>query len=283
MEEPQCIWPAMAQLGEGARYDAVTDEIWWVDILGQKIFCMALGSGQQWTWDTPETVGATLPDDSGHVLALFRHSLVRLDRGSGQFETVLDFPNEPRNNRFNDGAMGPDGSLWLASMDFDFKVPTGAVYRVLPDLKSVQVVDQGYVVANGPAVSPDGRRLFVNETMKGEVFVFDVDPTSGRPTNKRLFATIPPEQGLPDGLHVDNAGGLWVALVTGGTVRRFHPDGTADRDISVPSPTVTSVCFGRDADTMFVTTGRILMDEPTLAAHPLSGGLFRIDLRARGA
>ena len=73
------MWPTMALLGEGARYDATVDEVWWVDILAQKIFCMALSTGEQWTWDTPETVGATFPDDAGHMLALFRHSLVRLD------------------------------------------------------------------------------------------------------------------------------------------------------------------------------------------------------------
>ena len=279
MQDPQCIWPAMAQLGEGARYDGTADEIWWVDILGQKIFCMALSTGEQWTWDTPETVGATFPDDAGHVLALFRHSLVRLDRATGTFQQVLDFPGEPTGNRFNDGTIGPDGTLWLASMDFDFTVPTGAVYRVPRDFATVQIVDQGYIVANGPALSPDGRRMFVNETMKGEIFVFDIDPNIDRAVNKRLFATIPADQGLPDGLHVDDAGGLWVALVTGGKVRRYHADGTIDRELALPSPTVTSVCLGKDADTLFVTTGRILMDEPTLAAHPLSGGLFRIDLR----
>lgn len=40
---------------------------------------MSLATGQQRTWDTPEIVGATLNDDATHVLARFRHSLVRLD------------------------------------------------------------------------------------------------------------------------------------------------------------------------------------------------------------
>ncbi len=53
------------------------------------------------------------------------------------------------------------------------------------------------------------------------------------------------EEGLqPDGLAVDEDGGIWIALYQGGRVQRFRPDGTPDLSIEVPATEVTSCCFG---------------------------------------
>jgi xylono-1,5-lactonase len=275
MQNVECLWNPEATLGEGARYDAATNQVWWVDILGQKIFRLDLVSGEKTIWDTPETVGCTFPDGKGGALALFKHSLVRLNMADGSFETVLTFADEPAHNRFNDGFKAADGSLWLGSMDYDCVQETGVLYRVHPNHK-VDVMDAGYIVVNGPAISADCTRLYVNETMKGNIFAFDMDPASGAIDNKRLFAQIAESDGLPDGIYADPAGGLWLAMAGGGRIRRYNADGTIDREIAMPSPTVTSVCAGPDTNTLFVTTARILMDDATLAAHPLSGALFRV-------
>jgi xylono-1,5-lactonase len=256
MATVECLWNAQATLGEGARYDAATNHVWWVDILGQKILRLDLASGEKMTWDTPET---------------------RLNVADGSFETVLTFADEPRHNRFNDGFQAADGSLWLGSMDYDCVQPTGVVYRVYPDL-SIRVMDTGYICTNGPAISADRTRLYANETMKGQIFVFDMDPASGSISNKRLFALLAEGEGLPDGIYADPTDGLWLAMAGGGRIRRYNGDGSIDREIALPSPTVTSVCAGPDANTLFVTTARILMDDATLAAHPLSGALFRVTL-----
>lgn len=278
----QCLWEAKAQLGEGARYNADTGEVWWVDIFGQKIFCLDTATGTKTTWDTPETVGCTFQCRNGDVLALLRHSIARLDRDSGQFTSWVKFNDEPPGNRFNDGTVGPDGALWVGSMDYDCVQATGKLYRVDQN-HTITTADDGYVVANGPTFSPDGKTLYVNETMNGDIFSFDCEPATGRLSNKRSFAKISQEDGLPDGICMDTQGGLWVALVTCGRVRRYLPSGAVDLELEVPCPTVTSVCFGgKENTTLFITTGTILMDEPTLATHPLSGSLFSVEVPYQG-
>lgn len=282
MSDPQCIWRETAQLGEGVRYDPRTDEVWWVDILGQTIFCLDLATGRRQAWPTPETVGCTFGCRNGEVLALFRRSLVRLDRQTGAFDTLVVFDDEPAGNRFNDGAVAPDGSLWVGSMDFDFQEPTGILYRVAPDLK-VERKDDGYIVINGPAFSADGRTMYVNETMGGEIFRYEVDSQRGTLSDKTLFVKFGAGDGLPDGICVDGEGALWVAAVTGGAVRRYGANGDLLDAVALPSPIVTSVGFGGpDGRTLFATTGRILMDEETLAAHPLSGSLFSLSAPCAG-
>jgi gluconolactonase len=51
---------------------------------------------------------------------------------------------------------------------------------------------------------------------------------------------------VPDGLAVDEDGGVWVAVYGGGCVARYRADGTLDRRIEVPARSVTSLCFGGD-------------------------------------
>jgi len=283
MHAPECIWDARAELGEGVRYDAATDSVWWVDILGRKVFCLELATGRRRQWDTPDVVGTTFPCSDGDVLLLLRHSLARLDQARGTCSPILDFPDEPATNRFNDGVVGPDGCIWVGSMDFDFQRPTGSLYMVRPDL-SVARAAEGFTVINGPAFSPDGSVLYLCDTMSGVIYAFDRDAASNALSHKRVFLRLAEGDGLPDGICVDQEGGLWIALVTGGRVRRFSPEGRVDAEIALPSPIVTSVTIGgRDGRTLFVTTGRILLDEPALAAHPLSGGLFRVAVRHSAA
>jgi sugar lactone lactonase YvrE len=63
--------------------------------------------------------------------------------------------------------------------------------------------------------------------------------------------------GGADGLAVDEAGALWVALGPSGTVGRFTPAGVLDAELDVPAAFVASLCFGGDdGRDLFVTTAQ---------------------------
>jgi len=62
-------------------------------------------------------------------------------------------------------------------------------------------------------------------------------------------------KGAPDGMTCDHEGGLWIVFYSGAKVARFHPDGQLDREIALPTPHITNVCFaGADLSRMFVTS-----------------------------
>src|SRR5690606_12012695 len=114
------------------------------------------------------------------------------------------------------------GALWFGSMDDAERAPSGTLYRIGHD-RQLTARDTGYVITNGPAMSPDGRTLYHNDTLQRVVYAFDADD-AGNLSGKRVFARI---QGSahPDGLAVDSAGCIWVALYGGARIERYAPDG----------------------------------------------------------
>ena len=91
----------------------------------------------------------------------------------------------------------------------------------------------------------------------------------------RVCIEVPKEQGLPDGMCVDDEGMIWVALWGGGCVLRYDPaTGKALQKIDLPCPNVTSCCFGGEAlDELYITTAAILTDT---REYPLAGGVFKV-------
>jgi len=182
------------------------------------------------------------------------------------------------NVRMNEGGCDPDGRFYCGSMAYDQRPGAGALYRLDPD-SSVHVVLENVTISNGLEWSPDGSRAYYNDSPTQRIDVFDYEAESGL-SGRRPFAEVPAEVGLPDGLTVDEEGGVWVALYGGGSVRRYTPDGMLDEVIEVPAKQVTACTFGgRDLDQLFITTSR---EDLKPAEDPLAGSLFRTAVGVAG-
>jgi sugar lactone lactonase YvrE len=182
------------------------------------------------------------------------------------------------NVRMNEGGCDPDGRFYCGSMAYDQQPGAGALYRLDPD-GSVHVVLENVTISNGLEWSPDGSRAYYNDSPTQRIDVFDYEVESGL-SGRRPFAEVPAEVGLPDGLTVDEEGGVWVALYGGGSVRRYTPDGMLDEVIEVPAKQVTACTFGgRDLDQLFITTSR---EDLKPGEDPLSGSLFRTAVGVAG-
>jgi gluconolactonase len=134
-------------------------------------------------------------------------------------------------------------------------------------------------IPNGVGLSPDGdvvyhvdsaRRVVFALARRGEGFssrrVF-VDLSQGAPAD---FG-YPPALPTPDGLAVDEHGGVWIAIAGGGCVQRYTPEGRRDVAIDLPARKVTSLAFGgSDRRDLYVTTA----DDPEDPSA--RGGVFRV-------
>jgi L-arabinonolactonase len=132
-------------------------------------------------------------------------------------------------------------------------------------------------------LSPDGNRLYLGEMLAGRILVYDYEVESGDVRNRRVFAEMAEEDGMPGGLAVDGEGFVWCAHWGGWRVTRYAPDGAVDLVIPLPVSIVTGVGFGGEGfGDLFVTTAFFGLSDEERENQPQAGDLFRVRTGTRG-
>lgn len=155
---------------------------------------------------------------------------------------------------FNDLFTDSAGRVLVGSLRSDpFKPGTrvpGELWRIDGEGKVVQMYgDVG--LTNGIGFSPDGLLLYHADSAAQHLIVHDVAPDGSCRNRRSITISV----GGPDGLAVDEAGAVWVAIYNGGCAARYTPDGKLDRKIDLPAKAVTSLCFGgKDRRDLYIVT-----------------------------
>jgi sugar lactone lactonase YvrE len=279
----ELVLDAHAQVGEGPVWDDASGTLVWVDIMGNTVHRYDPATGRDRTIDVGQPVGAAVlrHDGNGLVLAL-RDGFGMLDEGSGQIQLVAAVEADVPTNRMNDGKCDPGGRFWAGTMAFEVTPGVAALYRLDPDLQVNRMLS-GVTLSNGLGWSPDGRQMYYIDSTTRGLDVFDFEPADGSLGERRRLITIPPGEGLPDGMTVDAEGGLWIALHGSGSIRRYMPDGRVDRVVRVPPKMVTCCTFGgSDLTDLYITTMSLGLSAADRRAQPLAGALFRCRPGVRG-
>jgi sugar lactone lactonase YvrE len=170
--------------------------------------------------------------------------------------------------RMNEGGCDPAGNLYAGSMPYDKTPGAARLYRITPS-GEVSVVLPAVTTSNGIDFSPDGTRAYYNDTQTGGTDVFDV--VDGELTDRRLFHHG--DGGRPDGLCVDSAGNVWVALNRVGKVRLYSPEAEILTEVDMPVHLTTACTLGgADGRDLYVTTSRENLEDP----EPQAGAVFRL-------
>jgi gluconolactonase len=155
-------------------------------------------------------------------------------------------------NRPNDVVVKSDGCIYFtdpwtspaAPQQWDLQY--SGVYRVTPDLGTMSLLIDDFVVPNGLAFSPDETVLYINDSRRGHIRAFELMPSGmlAKQTD-RVFADLRgDEPGVPDGMKVDvegnvycgGSGGLWI----------FDPTGKKLGRIVHGASATTNLAFGGD-------------------------------------
>jgi sugar lactone lactonase YvrE len=276
---PESIWNVGATLGEGALWHAPSRSVYFVDIKGRRVHRCASDGSDRRSWDAPGQVGFALPIEGGGLVCGVQGGLYRLDEDSGSFTRLLPVESDRPGNRLNDGYADASGALWFGSMDDGESAHSGALYRL--GRRGLARMDEGYIITNGPALSPDGSTLYHTDTLGRRTWAFDHGP-DGSLAGKRLFAEFT-GRGHPDGMAVDSEGHVWIALFGGGRIERHAPDGKVVDTVTFPCSNITKLAFGGDdLRTVYATTARKGLSPAQLADQPLAGNLFTFRVAVRG-
>jgi sugar lactone lactonase YvrE len=130
----------------------------------------------------------------------------------------------PAGTRMNDAACDPQGRLWAGTMADDHHAGGGALYRLDWTGRTELMLD-GLTISNGLGWSPDGGTMYLVDSGPRVIHAFAFDRDRGTISDERVLVTLDEEAGAPDGMTVDGAGDLWVAIYGGGRVPRYraHP------------------------------------------------------------
>lgn len=204
-------------------------------------------------------------------------------RADGATHQLLAQDAIPGATGFNDLTTDQAGRVYVGSLAFRVfggDPPKPGHLHVIDLDRSMRTVSDGVMLTNGLGFSADGKLLYHCDARSGLVRVYDV-MADGSVSPWRTFATLA-TGGVPDGLKVASDGSVWVADAHGGRVVVFNQDGSHRRDVPVPLPMVTSLCFGGDdLRDLYVVTGsrggpsencgsvfRMKADIAGLALHP---------------
>lgn len=206
---------------------------------------------------------------SGHANGLTRDAAGRLiacEQGNrrvtrteadGSIQVLADAYDGQRLNSPNDVVVAPDGAIYFTDPPYGIRpeqqeLSFQGVYRIDPGNGAIDLVADDFDRPNGLACSPDGQRLYIDDSSaRRHIRVFDLGE-DGRLSNGRLFHDMRvPQRGAPDGMKVDaeghvyctGAGGVWV----------FDPDGQHLGTIGMPEKPSNCAWGDRDSRSLYIT------------------------------
>jgi gluconolactonase len=263
---------------EGPCWIPATRTLRWSDIPGDRILQWHADTGatDEYATAVEFTNGRTLDRDGSVVQCSHGNRRVERDR-DGVVEVIADGWNGVRLNSPNDVVVSRDGAVWFTDPAYGITQPREGhpgereygdhwVFRCGPDGADLRPVVLDADEPNGLAFDPSERVLYLASSSGERPFIRAYDVDGHRVKNGRVFATLAPGEGAPDGIRVDTDGNVWSSSHDGIVV--FAPDGTRIGEVPVPE-VVANLCFGGD-------DGTILF----IAA---STSIYRIATRARDA
>lgn len=285
MIETRLIVDANNHLGEGPLWDVKEQRLYWIDSTAAEISsCRADGSDIR-RYFVPRHIGSMALREQGGAVVALANGLHFYDFDAQTVKLIADPESDDTETRFNDGKVDRRGRFIAGTMAYDFdrydadrgqrSSRSGALYQLDTNGK-VTRLDGGISCSNGPCWSPDNRTFYFTDTYDRQMYAYDYDIVTGAVANRRVFASARDMAGTFDGATVDAEGYVWSALVFGGRILRFAPDGALDRVVPFPVRNLTSVMFGGpDLDILFVTTmGRPMWGIPQKERD--KGGLFAV-------
>jgi sugar lactone lactonase YvrE len=240
--------------GEGPYWDEHEESLYWTDITGRRFFRFRWREKRRELLSEGFEVGGFCRQEEGGFLVTNNSGIWLWHPGSKP--VLIAAEAEGQECVMNDCAADPRGRVFSGSWHLDDAGRSAPSFLFRVDINgSVHIADEGICFSNGLAFSSDASTLYFADSVARCIYAYDWRREDGALSHRRVFARIPREEGVPDGLTVDAAGFVWCAQWFGGCVSRFDPDGRRERRVRVPAAQTSAVAFGGpDLDEIYVTS-----------------------------
>lgn len=266
-------------VGEGPIWNSQEQALYWVDIPEGRIFRFFPAERELDTYDLGIQIGCAAFRAAGGLVMATAIGLTFWCPERNNLEVICNPESEKPGMIFNDGSVDRFGRFWVGTKSDD---GTASLYRMDQDL-STHRMETGFMVSNGLGWSPDDTKMYLTDSRRRIIYVYDFNLDQGSIHNRRIFAKPPEGEGNPDGLSVDGQGYIWSAFWGGWKIVRFDPDGNIERVVNLPVQYPSSCTFGgATLDELYITSACKLLSSQQRQENPLAGDLFRLKTDIRG-
>jgi gluconolactonase len=247
--------------GFGGAHGPAEGPLWWhegryllfSDIHNNKRLKYAPGAGVSVVKEPTNRANGLTRDLQGRLLACEHDSRrVTREEADGSITVIANSFQGRQLNRPNDVVVRSDGSIYFTdpwtspTAPQQWDLTFSGVYRVTPDLGTISLLADDFVLPNGLAFSPDESVLYINDSRRGHIRAFELLPSGmlAKHTDRVFVDLRGEEPGVPDGMKVDTegnvycggSGGLWIVDPTGKKLGRIAHGASA----------TTNLAFGGD-------------------------------------
>ena len=247
-DETQC------QLGEGPLWHPVREQLFWFDILGQRLHT----KGQDWQFDAFVTAAGWVDTDT--LMIASAEALHHFDIPAGKHEKICALEADNPVTRSNDGRADPLGGFWIGTMGIYAEEGAGAIYRYYKG--ELRQLFAPITISNAICFHPNGQTAYFTDTPTQQIMRVALDNDGWPVGDPVMHIDLRGTDFRPDGAVCDVAGNMWNAQWGTARVVGYRPDGTYIAAHNFPADQTTCPAFGGDdLTTLFCTSAAVGLAE----------------------
>ncbi len=247
---------------EGPVWDG-TDLIYFTDIPESKVYKYSVSKNTfSLAFEDSKRANGLMFADTSHLLVCQGEtgSIVKREVDGSFVELVVSDFNGESFNGPNDLVIDKKGGVYFTDPSFEGKnQPETGLYYVTSDSVVTKQDSFGETNPNGVILSPDGKKLYVDNTSNKNIYRYDVDAKTGKLSNRKIFGELPDDSSNTgaDGLSVDKKGNLYVTAKK--YIYVFNGKKLAPKhSISFPELVTNCTFGGVEKDVLYATAGKNL-------------------------
>jgi gluconolactonase len=254
---------------EGPVWDSHHQALVFSDVRARRVYRWTEGRGAELIRDVSGGANGNAFDPRGQLVTCegANRRMTRTPAG-GVIEVLADRYDGKRFNSPNDVVCARNGDIIFTDPPYGLRGPDGVirgqelpfngVFRISGRTGEVSVLCDDCERPNGLALSLDQSQLFVADTARQHVRLFDL-PSEGRLRNGRVAVagirgqTVGTLAAGPDGMKLDSRGNIYVAANTAEGIWVYTADGEGLGSIGLPEPPANLAWGGNDRQWLFIT------------------------------
>lgn len=180
----------------------------------------------------------------------------------------------PANWLLNDGIADIAGNIWIGTVSPNRAKGTGELLRISKSGEIKQSLPR-FSLSNGMAWDHKGELLYHVDSYERIVWQHQVNVLTGDILDSKILIQLAPDDGFPDGISLDTAGRILLAIYGKSVVRSYDLSGIFINELSIPAEQVTSIAIGGlDESQLLITTAQEGFTKEQSDEFPLAGQLF---------